>query len=197
MDALLAYHPGGLDPDGLYIIWAGANDFFVYFETGGDPGVMIGTGVGNTVGAIQKLAMAGARNIMVPNIPDIGLTPSAISSGAAPVVTQLVTAYNGVLGGAFQQLGNAGIQIIELDSFATFQGMVSHAQPLGFRNVTTPFLATPGEDLSGFLFWDDVHPTTKAHEILAAIAAQVLVGQDAHRGTGGRVNGAAAIMKLP
>jgi phospholipase/lecithinase/hemolysin len=61
----------------LFTVWAGANDFFLALETGQSPEVLIGNGVGNTVQAIQQLWQAGARHIMVVNVPDLGLTPLA------------------------------------------------------------------------------------------------------------------------
>lgn len=190
---LLVQNPTGLDPDALYILWIGANDFFLHFATGGDPGAMIANGVGNTAAAIQQLAAAGARHILVPNVPDIGLTPNAISSGAAPLVTQLTAAYNNVLDGAFANLGNAGIPIIELDAFGTFQGMVQYARKIGFSNVTDSFLPAMEGDVSGYLFWDEVHPTTRAHQVLAEVAKFRLEEHFRNGQGSGRLNLPAAI----
>jgi phospholipase/lecithinase/hemolysin len=188
VEELLSQNPTGLDPDALYILWTGANDFFAYFQTGGDPAVMIANGVGNTATAVQRLAAAGARHILVPNVPDIGLTPFAISSGSAPLVTQLASAYNNALHGAFVSLGNAGIPIIELDTFATFEGMVEYARMIGFSNVTESFLPAMEGDVSEFLFWDNVHPTTRAHQVLAEVARFELVEYFRHGNGSGRLN---------
>jgi phospholipase/lecithinase/hemolysin len=190
---LLADNPGGLDPDALYILWIGANDFFVHFATGGDPAAMIGNGVGNTAAAIQQLAAAGARHILVPNVPDIGLTPFAVSSGAGPLVTQLAAAYNNVLAGAIANLGNAGIPIVELDAFSTFEGMVQYARKIGFSNVTDAFLPAMAGDVSDYLFWDDVHPTTRAHQVLAEVAKFRLEEHFRNGNGSGRLNMPAAI----
>src|ERR1051325_11024734 len=188
VEALLSQNPTGLDPDALYILWIGANDFFVYFQTGGDPTPMIVTGVGNTVAAVQRLAAAGARPILVANVPDIGLTPFAISSGSAPLVTQLAAAYNNALSGALASLANAGIPTIQLDAFATFQGIVEYAQMIGFTNVTDAFLPAMEGDVSEFLFWDNVHPTTRAHQVLAEVARFGLVEHCRHGNGSRRLN---------
>src|SRR5215471_4598683 len=67
--------PGGADPQALYIIWAGANDIFVALASQGDLEAAIRDGVANTIHAVQLLRGNGAQHIMVPNIPDLGLTP--------------------------------------------------------------------------------------------------------------------------
>lgn len=186
---LLAENPAGLDPDALYILWIGANDFFVHFAIpDADPRMMIANGVGNTAAAIQQLALAGARHILAPNVPDIGLTPFAISSGAGPLVTQLTAAYNNVLDGTFENLGKAGIPVIELDAFEIFQGMVEEAKKIGFSNVTDPFLPAMEGDADEFLFWDDVHPTTKAHQVLAEVAKFRLMEHFRNGNGSGRLN---------
>ena len=56
----------------------------------------------------------------------------------------------------------------------------------GFSNVTVPLtLAPSGVDPEQFLFWDPVHPTTGAHEVLAEEAlAQLLATFAPSNGTG-------------
>lgn len=176
--SLLAAHPNGLDPDALYTLWIGANDFFVALAGPPTPqaiAAMIGAGVGNTAAAIQTLWAAGARHIMVVNIPDLGLTPFALGSGMAPVITGISATYNQYLAGALAQLEQAGIALIEVDSFATLQAMVNDPAQYGFANVIAPALYVPGSDPDQFLFWDPVHPTTVGHEVLAAAAAQAAI----------------------
>src|SRR5207253_2331986 len=111
--------PAGADPDALYALWAGANDFFVFFTTGGDPIDLIGNGVGNTVHSIQLLWQAGARHILIPNVPDLGLIPYVRSLGLSAQVTALSAAYNQVLAQSLQALADAGIPTIQVDAFAT------------------------------------------------------------------------------
>jgi len=43
---------------------------------------------------------------------------------------------------------------------------------LGFADITTP--CTQRRSCNGYLFWDNVHPTTQAHRRLAEAAAQAL-----------------------
>src|SRR5690606_21184482 len=71
----LAASGGRGDPDAVYAVWGGANDLFT---VAGDPAnaqAIVGAAVGAQVGVIAGLQAAGARYVLVPNIPDLGLTP--------------------------------------------------------------------------------------------------------------------------
>jgi phospholipase/lecithinase/hemolysin len=162
----------------LYVVEAGANDFFVALATGTSPATLIGTGVGNTISAIQQLRGAGARFILVMNVPDLGVTPMAqgLGEGGPLMLTQLSAGYNQALDLALEQLAQAGIPTIRLDAFAVLDEMANKPAAYGFSNVTTPFLlAPPGTSPDQFLFWDPVHPTTGAHEVLAQEALEQLI----------------------
>ena len=162
----------------LYVVEAGANDFFVALATGTSPATLIGTGVGNTISAIQQLRGAGARFILVMNVPDLGVTPMAqsLGEGGPSMLSQLSAAYNQTLDLALEQLAQAGIPTIRLDAFAVLDEMANKPADYGFSNVTMPFLlAPPGTNPDEFLFWDPVHPTTGAHEVLAQEALEQLI----------------------
>ena len=160
--------------DALFVVWAGANDFFVALATGQDPQVLIGDGVGNTVEAIQQLWQAGARHILVANVPDLGLTPYALSLNLGAPVTQLSAAYNQALNSALDSLAAAGIPTIRVDAFATLGEMVAHPARFGFKDVTDQLILAGGT-AHGYLFWDSVHPTTQGHAVFAEVAADSLI----------------------
>jgi phospholipase/lecithinase/hemolysin len=171
---LASHQTGGADPDALYVVWAGANDFFAVLGTGGSPAALIGGGVSNTVQTIQLLWRAGARHIMVANVPDLGVTPFGLGSGISQAITDLSAAYNEVLEAALQTLAAAGIPTIRVDAFATLRAMANFPANFGFANVTEPFLSAGGNPAL-FLFWDPVHPTTRAHEVLADEALNCMI----------------------
>jgi phospholipase/lecithinase/hemolysin len=171
----LSLHPvGGADPQALYVLWAGANDFFVALESGSNPAALVANGVNNTVQALQALVAAGARNILVVNIPDLGVTPFGLSSGVSSSITRLCAAYNQTLEATLELLDDAGIPTIRVDAFTTLDAMVDASAQFGFTDVTDSFLAIGG-DPGQFLFWDPVHPTTRGHEILADAARNQLI----------------------
>lgn len=158
----------------LFVVWAGANDFFAALTTGQDPQVLIGNGVGNTVQAIQQLWQAGARHILVANVPDLGLTPYVLGMNAGDPVTQLSAIYDQVLSSALDSLAAAGIPTTRVDAFATLREMVTQSAQFGFTNVTDPLIMVGGT-APGYLFWDSVHPTTEGHAVFAEAAADSLI----------------------
>jgi phospholipase/lecithinase/hemolysin len=172
---LASHQAEDVDPAALYIIWAGANDFFVTLESGGSPADLIAGGVNNTVHALQTLWSAGARYILVVNVPDLGITPYGLGSGMGNGITQLCEAYNQTLEAGLTALADAGIATIQVDSFATLEAMVNFPAQFDFTNVTESFIPAAVGDPAGFLFWDVVHPTTRGHEILADSARNQLI----------------------
>jgi phospholipase/lecithinase/hemolysin len=159
------------DCEALYVVWAGANDFFV---ATGSPEDTITSGVTNTVIAVQRLHSLGAKHIMVVNLPDLGLTPFGRS--VDPVGLSSVSAfYNFTLDSTLDYLHqSAGIETIRLDSAGILQDVVAEPWRFGFTNVEDAFYPNLVGKPSSFLFWDSVHPTTRGHAIIALKAYQVL-----------------------
>jgi phospholipase/lecithinase/hemolysin len=69
-----------------------------------------------------------------------------------------------MLAGAKPQLD---IELFQLDD--ALQSLIADPTGSGFTNVTQPCLSgsTVCADPSTYLFWDDLHPTTRTHDILA------------------------------
>src|SRR5690606_32176832 len=101
VNSYLSANGGRADPNALYTVWGGANDLFAV-AGGADPATTIGGAVTAQVGIIGTLQNAGARYILVPTIPDLGVTPQFRAGGAANMAagTQLATTYNTALYGA-------------------------------------------------------------------------------------------------
>ncbi|MCL1635372.1 autotransporter domain-containing protein [Luteimonas sp. SX5] len=183
----LAANGGRADPNALYTVWGGANDLFAVAADPSQAPAIIGGAVTAQAGIVATLKGAGARYIVVPTIPDIGLTPSSRAGGAVGMAqgTALATAYNNALFGA---LGGAGLRVIPLDTFHFLQEAVANPGLYGFRNVTDPAcvvessltcspLAYVSPDAANaYLFADGVHPTVAAHQILSQLAVSALEG---------------------
>src|SRR5690606_22451421 len=125
---------GGVDPDALYSVWGGANDVFA-IAGGAPPQETIGTAVGTQVGLVAALQGAGARYVLVPNLPDMGITPAARAQGplAQGQLTALAAAYNDAL---FGGLAGNGLRVIPLDTFSFLREVVANPGEFGFSNVT-------------------------------------------------------------
>src|SRR5690606_29050255 len=180
-----------VDPGALYSVWGGANDLFAVTE-GADPATTIGGAVTAQVGLVGALTAAGAQYILVPNVPDLGITPSFIAAGPMGQAqgTALTTAYNDAL---FGGLAASGLSVIPLDTFHFLHEVVADPSQFGLSNVTgqaclpqpppagdsslfcNPTSTVPG-GADNYLFADGVHPTQAAHKALADFAISVIDG---------------------
>jgi len=183
VNAYLTANGGKANPNTLYTVWGGANDLFA-IQQGAPLQATLGSAVAAQVGIVGTLESAGARYVLVPTLPDIGLTPSARAGGALGMAqgTALATAYNNAL---FAGLKSAGLNVIPLDTFHILQEIVASPGTYGFTNVTgqactavlptcnPTSLAEPNAQ-NTWLFADGVHPTTATHQILGQYAISVL-----------------------
>jgi outer membrane lipase/esterase len=185
--AYLARNAGVADPNALYTVWGGANDLFAV-AAGAPAQTTIANAVTSQIGVVGALSNAGARYILVPTIPDLGITPSFRAQGAtaSATATGLATTYNNAL---FGGLATAGYRFIPLDTFHLLQEIVANPSAYGIANVTgtacnpqitassltcTPLnYAAPGADQS-YAFADGVHPSSRAHSILAGYAISTI-----------------------
>lgn len=164
----------------LFVVWAFANDVFYNAALGSvnplyalDIPTLIGNGVTNITNAIQTLAAEGAQHFLIPNLPDLGITPNFLGTGLAGDMTALSVAYNYALAGALNGLGAAmsSIEIVQFDVFGLFGDVVANPAQYGFSNVTQQCvqnLANGLCDPDTWLFWDSVHPTAAGHALLGA-----------------------------
>ena len=155
----------------LVTIWAGANDFFFGVT---DPSLP----VANIGSALTLLKNAGATNILLLNLPDLGLTPDiqALGAPAAGGMTSLVNGFNALLAVEIvNQRAALGINIFEMDIFALNQEILADPGSYDFTNVTDPASSSGNEaNADSFIYWDGVHPTDAVHNIFAANAARAV-----------------------
>ena len=159
------------DPNALYTVWGGANDYLFGGVT--DPNQT----VGNLSNAVGALAQAGAKNIAVFNLPDLGQLPSAIreasspgliANGISPELSQLTVAHNAALEQALDNFdGNSGVNIIPIDINSLFKQVVANPGEFGFtQNPAIPCVVGNIGNISSvcdnpdeFIFFDAVHPS--------------------------------------
>jgi phospholipase/lecithinase/hemolysin len=174
-------NPAGLaDPNALTLLWAGPNDFFLGFAQAAagisvDFTALTTTAVLNMANNIGALALAGAKNILVPNMPDLGRTPGLAGTPVAGGASQLSAAYNfglaQVIAQAATNLGPLGVRLYTADTAALLVAAIDDPAKFGFENATQGCIDSLEAILSncdGYVFFDGVHPTTAAHALLAA-----------------------------
>jgi phospholipase/lecithinase/hemolysin len=155
-----AAHPGGAPADALYTLWAGANDIF----NGANP-VLAADNIFNN---ILSLAAGGGKNFLWLNMPDLGLTPRAVAAGAVVPANLASSAFNAEWAIDLAGLQAQGINVIGVNVEALFTQIVADPGAFGFSNVTAPGQGQANPN--SFLFWDDEHPTTAGHALVADLA---------------------------
>jgi phospholipase/lecithinase/hemolysin len=168
------------DPNALYIVWAGANDYLPTISSF-QPFTQPEQSVKNLSNAVTSLAEVGAKNIMVPNLGNLGELPLTAGSPLSEPLNALTEAHNSALAATTedlrQQLGSE-VNIIPFDVNSLFNNITKEPEKFGFTNVTDSCLnqntgnvcANPDE----YLFWDRQHPTTATHTLLAESASATL-----------------------
>ncbi len=130
----------------------GANDFL----TGGSPTVA----AANVDAIVAALESDGAQHILVPGLPNLGLTPDYAGDLAATAYTD-----------AFNTALVAGLPsgAIYFDTDELLNQVEAGPAALGLSNITAPCFdgTTVCSDPSQYLFWDGFHPTTAVDTILA------------------------------
>jgi phospholipase/lecithinase/hemolysin len=71
------------------------------------------------------------------------------------------------------------VKLAQLDVFALFNEIVADPASYSLLNVTDSSQGI-AVDPDTYLFWDDLHPTTRGHNILAATAGKVIAKEDAN-----------------
>ncbi|WP_026734033.1 SGNH/GDSL hydrolase family protein [Fischerella sp. PCC 9605] len=161
-----------VNPNGLYILWAGAND---YLHGASNPSLS----TGNLSKSIQSLSKAGAKKILVANLPDLGNIPATRNSPYSSILSSVTSAHN--LGltkflDVLKEKLDDRTQIIELDVHLLYREAMTDPAKFGFTNVTGACLNNLAicDNPDKFLFWDGIHPTTAAHRILGEAALKEL-----------------------
>jgi len=175
-DYLASHTP---DANALYILWGGGNDLF------DDHSAQSVIDTANRVGVlIQRLANAGARNFLVPNVPPLGAVPNSFGDPNRVAELDLASAnyrvrLNSVVAAVVSGYAGNGITIhvYGLDVWVDLIRVLGQPLRYGFVNTTVPAQDQSGVNPDTYLFWDDIHPTTGGHHQLASEANRLLSGQ--------------------
>lgn len=172
---------GMADPDALYYLNGGGNDFLDGLVTGADSA---GLAAGRLAAGVDALVQAGARTLVVSNLPDVGATPAGLGSGRRAAFSALAGVYNQALGAQLARY-DGEVDIIRLNVGALFDEVLAAPADFGLAtdvsltdvcfsapacDVSPYGLAAGNPDPSKLLFNDSVHPTTAGQEILADYA---------------------------
>lgn len=143
---------------------------------------------GGELAALVKTQIIGkgANYVVVNNLPDVSISPSAKKEPAE--IQALVKA----MAKAFNDTLSAGIagdpKVLYVDLFTSSQDQVVNPGPYGLTNITTPACNNPegssvfctsktlvASDVSHYLFADGVHPSPYEHSLIARLIAEQMI----------------------
>src|SRR5215210_1397579 len=172
------------DPNALYIVWGGGNDLF-----DDDSAANVTATVNRVVGLVNRLATAGARNFLVPNVPALGAVPNyADSQTKQRSLNAASAAYRGEFKGAFDgtistfAAQGVTLNIYPLDIWLNFVRTLVTPGDYGFTNFKDSAQGRSSVNPDQYLFWDEIHPTTAGHYQTAREANRLLSGAIAPMG---------------
>lgn len=190
---LLAHHDKASE-DNLYVIWIGGNNYLAMPDDVEKTLKSVNDGITH---GIQKLIDKGAKHFLIVNLPDLGRTPAAIEFGSIDGMRHYSTEHNKSLYKTVEQFKatHPDVEWIFYDMGKTFAKLMENPAEYGFTNITgTCYNTLVNEETKksvlkmvaniqpkntmvqceGYLFFDLVHPTALAHEILADDARHML-----------------------
>ena len=163
----------------LFFVYGGANDFFsplLRGETLPTPESI----VGNITSHITELAEAGAGTFVVPNLPPLGEIPLFLEQPeAVAILNDATEEFNQLLDTELDATASElDVEIIEPDVYSITTEIQDNPTDFGLSNTTNAFFDriepisdTTDLSLTGnpeeFFFWDIIHPTATATEIIA------------------------------
>jgi len=167
------------DANALYILWGGGNDLF------DDHSAQSVIDTANRVGGlIVRLANAGARNFLVPNVPPLGAVPNSFGDPTRVLALDYASAIyrdhlNSVIASTKSGLRGSGItiQVYTFDVWLDLIRVLGQPAHYNFVNTIDSAQGASGVNPDQYLFWDDIHPTTGGHFELANEANRLLSGQ--------------------
>lgn len=173
----LALHSNHADADALYVIFGGGNDLADALTTANP--ALVSQGVANVTQMVGDLYDAGARNILVVNSVDIGLTPRvAAFGGAAQTNASLLSvSWNNALSASLASYNSVvGLDLDVFDLYSLQHNVIDHAADYGITNTTSACFngATVCAQPNTYMYWDDFHPTAAVHNLIAQGAINAL-----------------------
>jgi phospholipase/lecithinase/hemolysin len=173
------------DPQALYFLWAGPNDFFEGINMYSKQTAI--TAGSNNLKAIRALYARGSRHFLIPLMPDLSLTPQSAAfekqdAGYRGMARLRSEEYKAELLRAFER-ARAEMPGIDIRTYDNLEGMRESLPRFAAQGMNVTEACYTGKLQSGqtvrlvcpdpqnHFFWDKNHPTERiAREIGAAFA---------------------------
>jgi cholinesterase len=152
--------PPALVRNSLFVVWGGINDF----ATNGLATTTADHAVSDVIAIVSGLQAMGAKQILVPGIPDLGFTPYYLGQSKAGLANFVSEYFNQKLRSALPK------SVVYYDTASLYRKMTANPSFYGLTNVTQACYNAQGLVCSApdqYLYWDSLHPTAHVHQILA------------------------------
>jgi outer membrane lipase/esterase len=113
---------------------------------------------------VNQLRAAGATDLLVWNVPNLGLTPSVLGLGIpSGFASNVAIAFNNAL--TNQISGIPGVTLFDAFGFSS-TALTSSTSPFAAQGPVACG-ALQSNSCNDYFFWDGLHPTTAAHSSIA------------------------------
>lgn len=180
-------HQNKADPNDLYVVWIGANNYLALPEETDQTLNDVNSGI---LASVDEIIKKGAKHVLLINIPDLGRTPAATEFEVADVMSYFSRKHNEMLFQSYVQLkkNNPDVEWLYYDVGTLFADVLVHPAKYGFTNVTNTcsdriaggvkkesllkmvarVQSIANNDVcDGYLFFDLVHPSDSAHRMIS------------------------------
>ena len=174
----------------LFLTWAGGNDLRDAAKADGATKNSIKTAattaLDNMKAHITRLADAGARHFIWPNLPPLHLVPEFLSADATirDGLKEAAEKFRDDQAAAVAMIrdNHADTEITVVDIYGLFLKVAENPGAFGYTNVTQGIIDVPSfsakafaptanfttqQDPDKFMFWDQLHPTARTHALIA------------------------------
>lgn len=176
-----------ISPESIVSLWAGGNDAMDALDKGYSIPDKAGFSGNQLSDALERLYQAGARRFLVPDLPDFSKVPRYANAPRGPARTA-TDDFNRAIANSIaafrQKHPDAVVYAPEMSDI--FDMVVKYPGVFGFSHATGNCVNTPtclyqprgSARQNEYVFWDDIHPTTRTHNYIANYMREYWVNPD-------------------
>lgn len=187
VDTYLLAHQDKADPQSLFVVWIGANNYLALSEDVEKTVDFVNQGIKKE---LQRLVRKGAKHVLVLNLPDLGSTPAAREFNKIKELSTYSHLHNDELSKSITSLQEQypDVQWLIFDTDQLFNTILMSPEEYGFKNVVDTcydiLVDKPSrqtvlkmvseisfkprdERCDDYLFFDPIHSSAIAHKMLA------------------------------
>lgn len=183
---------GAASSQSLYVVWGGGNDFLAVINSGDFSTIsnVVSTAVTNLVTEVGTLYGSGARDFLVPLLPDLSTTYYGTSGVVpAPMLSGLSASFNSALSTQLNKLQavSPGLNLTIFDTPTMLAGVRAGLAAAGGNvtdrcwtgdytgaNSSGPVCSNP----DSYYLFDKVHPTAYVHDAVGHAMASAVPEPD-------------------